>query len=240
MILRTVAVFAFFVLAGCAPKTLMPDKIADIRKVGVVTTIPENNLKVLDHRVGTMRNTYTYGQFGAIGALMESVILLGIREYNSSNKSISGVLDDSRLATVDLSLKDYIDSDLYHKISKKYVVVEPQYFDKKNLSSGKRSECIAEAKKMEIDALVFLDIAYGLVSHNDKQATVSIDADMVVYNVKDKEVILKKVIESDQYFREYRTIEEFSQSNGKLLIEDLQGAISGFSTYVAQQLEIWQ
>ena len=239
--LRPLMVFALVALMGCAPpSTLTPERSAEIKKLGVITSIPDNNLKALDHRPRNIPNTITYGQFGAIGALMESVILLGIREHTASSKSVSGDLTDKRLSSVNLTLKNDIDSALIQKLSKKYPIVEPQYFDVKKLSLKNKSECFAESKRIGIDTLAFIDIAYGLATYNDKEASVSIDAEMVVYDVEKEEVILKKLIESDQDFREHRTAKEFANQNSKLLIEDINDAINGFSSYVARQLGIWQ
>ncbi len=239
--LRVFMILAVFALMGCAPpSTLNLERSAQIRKLGLVTSLPDNNLKALDHRPRNIRNTYIYGQFGAIGALMESVILMGIRENTASSKSISGDLKDKGLPTANLALKNEIDVVLIQKLSKKYLIVDPQYFDARKLSFQNKSECFAEAKRVGIDTIAFFDIAYGLATYNDKEASVSIDAEMIVYDVEKEEIVLKKLIESDQDFREHRKVEDFATENGKLLKEDLNGAINGFSSYVARQLGIWQ
>lgn len=70
--------------------------------------------------------------------------------------------------------------------------------------------------------------------------SVSIDGAMTVYDVNSGEIILKRNIESDQEFREHRSIEELSKEDGKLIKEDFNGAVKGFASNVARQLGVWQ
>jgi len=226
-------------LVGCAPpSTIKPERTAEIKKVGVVTEIPKDELLVLDH-TDTMSKSYTYGQFGALGALIETGILMGVREYRTS-KSINGDTNKVRAFIAGSSLKPSIDFSINEKLSKKYAIVEPKFFEGKALSIRKTDECLMESKRLGIDTLVFLEIAYGLAAYNDKPASVSIDGAMTVYDVNSGKIILKKNIESDQDFREHRSIEELSKEDGKLIKEDFNGAVIGFASYVARQLGVWQ
>lgn len=96
MVLRVFVLLTFIALVGCAPpSTITPERTAEIKKVGVVTEIPKDELLVLDH-TGIMGKSYTHGQFGALGALIETGILMGVREYRTS-KSINGDTDKTKL-----------------------------------------------------------------------------------------------------------------------------------------------
>jgi hypothetical protein len=234
--LRTFILLTVIALMGCAPpKNIKPERVAQIRKIGLITAIPKDELLVLDH-TGTMNKSYTYGQFGALGALVESAILMGIKEDRAS-KSIDGDIDKIRPFIARSSLKPNIDSGIAERLSHKYVtvIIYDEAMSLQNITG-----CLEESRKTGIDTLVSLEITYGLAAYKDKLASVSLDGEMTVYDVASGEIILKKKIESDQEFREHRTIEELSKEDGKLLKEDFSGAVKGFSSYVGRQLEVWQ
>ncbi len=62
---------------------------------------------------------------------------------------------------------------------------------------------------------------------------------MAVYEVNTEKILLKGTVESEQDFREHRSLEEFTADNGKLFNEDLNSAINSFAYLVARKLEVW-
>jgi hypothetical protein len=237
--LRIFSIFILLTLVGCAPPSTMKlERIAKIKKMGVVTRLAEDDLKIFDH-TGTMKKSYTYGQFGALPVLIEGLILWGEARYKISN-SIVGDPDQIKTNLIRKNIKYDVESALTDKLSKKYNIVRTEYFEAKALTSSDKNKCLEEAKQIGVDTLVFLEFAYGLAAYNGKPASVSIDGEIVVYDVSTAKIVLKKEMESDQDFREYRTIADFAKEDGKLFKEDLNGAINGFSSYVARQLGVWQ
>jgi hypothetical protein len=234
-VLRNLIFFTFLILTGCIPpREIKPERIAEIKKVGIVTRLQNNELIILDH-TGVMKKSYTYGQFGALGALVEAGILAGIKEYKIS-KSINGDFDKLKPFAAEMNIKDSIDSKLIQKLSNTYLMVEPQYFDKNEQLIRSSTKCLQESKKMEVDTLVILDINYGLAAYSSSPASISIDSEMKVYDVNSGDIILQRIVESDLIFRESRTFEEFEYGNGRRLKEDLNSAVNAFAVFVARLL----
>jgi hypothetical protein len=69
--------------------------------------------------------------------------------------------------------------------------------------------------------------------------SVTIDGDMTVYEVNTEDILLKVTVESEQDFREHRSLEDFTADNGKLFNDDLNSAMNSFSYLVARKLEVW-
>ena len=205
--LRVALLLVVITLTGCVPpKTLSQDRIAAIDKIGVITNVA-CDMVILDH-TGTMDKSYTYGQFGALGALIEAGILSGVKEYRAT-KSINGNLEDVALYLTDYDLKQKLDFSLNEKITKKYSIVGSYSLGK--VSSNNKNEILAESSKLGIDTLVVLDVAYGLAAYKDKPGSVSIDANMIVYEAKSGGVVLKTMIKSDKDFPEHRNVDEFKK-----------------------------
>ena len=227
-------------LIGCVPppKTIKSERIAEIKKIGFVTGIPEGELTILDH-TGTMdknRMYYGGGAFGgALGALLENAILTGIKEYHISN-SVKGNFDTIKSYMIGSKVKQSIDTNIKEKLLDKYVVVESNSFENKKLSIRKTSECLLEAKKDGIDTLVIIEISYGLAAYKTTLASVSIDGVITVFDVNSEDIIMKIKIESDYGYRQNRTIEELASEDGKYLKIDFNEAINHFTTYVSNFL----
>jgi hypothetical protein len=237
VVLRFLVVLVILALVGCAPpSTLTQETAAKIKKVGIVTRIADNEPVILDH-TSAMKKSYTHGQFGLLGAAIEGGINLGIRQYRYS-KSVTDSPDTVKPFVPYSSLKRNIDVAVSQKLSQKFVAVEPSYFDARKVSLDAKDDCFAESKKAGIDTLVFLDIAYGLAAYDNALASLSVDADMTVFDVASEDVLLKKRLESDQNFKENRKVEDLARDDGKLFKQDLDAAVEGFSVYVGAQMGV--
>ena len=238
---RALILLSAITLMGCTPPNMIKsERIEKIRKIGFVTGIRNNEMVILDH-TGTMDKSYTYPdyRYGAMGVLIgsaiENTILIGVKEYRISN-SVKGDLDTIKFHINGQTLKQLIDFNIKEKLSDKYIVVESSIFENKKLSIQKTSECLLDAKKSEIDTLVFIEISYGLAAYKKALASVSINGLITVYDVSSEDIIMQRHIESDYGYSQNRTIEEFASKDGKYLKNDFNEAINHFSTYVSNFL----
>ncbi|TAN38222.1 MAG: hypothetical protein EPN25_14330 [Nitrospirae bacterium] len=238
------AVFLLVILVftSCAPaKSIQPERITEIRKIGLVTKVADNDLIVFD-RTRTMNRTYGGTQFGAVGGLIEGLILTGMAAH-AMNKSLQGDPDDIKQYLKDINFKSMVDNRISGRLSRKYDLVLPQYFDTRAHDNPSKfatdSNYLKEAMSLGIDTLIFIEYYYGLGAFKDRPACVVVAGKITVYDVKSETIIFDRLIASDDDFVPgYRTVDEFVNDNAKLFKEDLNTAVDGFSYLVATQLGI--
>jgi len=244
---RLIIVLIFAILAGCAPpSTLAPERSAVIRRIGVVTSVPDDTLQVFDHTgTRTIRAPFFYSNSldslllgNLLSGVAESLVNMGIAKYKI-DKSLGGTPDKAS----PLVLRDFkvaLDKSIEEKLSEKYRVVSPDCFDSQGQTLHTRSQCLEKARLLDLDTLAFIELAYGFAAYNERSASVSIDGILIAYDVASGKIILRKELESDQDFREHRALDEFTKDNGRLFKEDLHSAINAFSSYAARQLGVWK
>jgi len=232
------------ILTGCTPpSTLNLEKVPSIKRVGVITRLTEHDLKVFDHTGVSNKSYLKY--IGGLGPLLlqhyfpiDSPIVWAEAQY-AINKSLNGDPEKIKRYIASDVIKGVVDTKINEKLSKKYVITllnqpkNPQYDDRND------KLWLAECKSLGIDTLAVVNFAYGIAAYKEMQPSVTIDGDMAVYEVNTEEILLKGTVESEQDFREHRSLEELTADNGKLFNEDLNSAINSFAYLVARKLEVW-
>lgn len=225
------------IVAGCAPpNTLNLEKVPDIKRVEVVTRLTEHDLKVFDH-TGVSNKSYIKYIGGLVPLLLDRLIVWAEAQY-FINKSVNGTPEiKSNIASN--VIKSMVDAKITEKLSKKYVLAKPSKPDSRQPTDMFDKQLLAECKASGIDVLVLIGFAYGLAAYKEMQPSVTVDGDMTVYEVNTGDILLKGTVESEQDFREHRSLEEFTADNGKLFNEDLNSAINSFAYLVARKMEVW-
>jgi len=77
---------------GCGAKytPLTTKQTKNINRIGIIITASNNEMSIIDH-TNVMGRTYVGGQFGAIGGLLEGIVLT-IQANVKIEKSLGGVL----------------------------------------------------------------------------------------------------------------------------------------------------
>ena len=232
----------FLLLTSCAPSnSIKPERIAGIKKVGIATKLENNDIQVFD-RTDTMKRNYGGSQFGAIGGLVEGLILTGMARHTMS-KSLNGDPAEINQYIKGINIKELIDDGITSRISKKYDLILPQYFDEKakNKSAdfADESAYLKEAKILGIDTFVLIEYSYGVAAFKDRAACAIVAGKITIYDVVSDEILLRKRLASDDdYISAYRTVDEFVKDNGKFYKEDFRIAADSFSYLVGKQVGI--
>jgi len=233
----------FLVLAGCAPpSTLNLEKVQYIKRVGVITRLTEHDLKVFDHTGAGNKSYLKY--IGGLGPLLfasyfpvDRPIVWAEAQYAVS-KSLNGDPEAIKRYIISKKIKSTVDMQIKEKLSKKYEITILNTQDNGS-EKIELKRILAESKSSGIDTVAIVNFAYGLAAYKEKQPSVTIDGDMTVYDVNTEEILLRGTVESEQDFREHRSLEEFTAENGKAFNEDLSNAINSFAYLVARKLEVW-
>lgn len=229
---------------GCAPpSTLNLEKVPTIKHVGVITRLTEHDLKVFDH-AGVSNTGYLKYIGGVVPLLLERYFpidrpIVWAQTQYAMNKSINGNPEQIKRYIASDVIKSMVDAKLTEKLSKKYVTTDLSKSNNQHPTDNYDKYWLAKCKASGIDTLAVISFAYGLAAYKEKSPSVTIDGDMTVYEVNTEDILLKGTVESEQDFREHRSLEEFTADNGKLFNEDLNSAINSFSYLVARKLEVW-
>jgi len=232
------------IIAGCAPpSTLNLEKVPTIKRVGVITRLTEHDLKVFDH-TGVSNISYLRYIGGVVPLLLERYFpidrpIVWAEAQYAMNKSVNGNPEQIKRYIASDVIKSMVDAKLAEKLSKKYVITDLSKSNNQQPADNDDKRWLAKCKTSGIDTLAVINFAYGLAAYKEKLPSVTIDGDMTVYEVNTEDILLKGTVESEQDFREHRSLEEFTADNGKLFNDDLNSAINSFSYLVARKLEVW-
>ncbi len=230
------------VISACAPVSLKPEDSAAIRKIALVTSLRDVNPCALDH---THIGERTYGgfMFGAVGGFVEGVVIV-LEQTAATRASLGGSIDDLKKELGTLPAKELIDRKLVERLSKAYRVIGPQELPQElsdarwNATDESRQALITACKERGADTAVRVDFAYGLAAYSGEKASTAIDAVVEVYNVNKGELILKKVISSDEYFQTAHTVSEVARNKAALFKEEFEEAADGLSMLIASEMGI--
>lgn len=230
--------FSLLFCSGCATISgLKPEQVESVKTIALAIEPYRNKPEILDH-TKVRGKSYTGYQFGAIGGLVEGSILSF--EANAAQKRYLGGSPKSFLETmkdmqIQRDLEDQIQENLktgFHVVSSDDLRQECQKNDDDKCGIN---EYLQSANQMGGEALVYLKYAYGLATYPDEKASVVIDADLWIYDVGQKKVLLKKGLSSEEFFREGHTVDEFLAEDGSLFKNQIQIATDGLSKQVAAE-----
>ena len=232
-------VFGFLLMIGCAttPKTLKTETTSNIKKLGVVAFLRDNELKVFDH-TGVSKKTYGGFMFGAIGGALEG-IAIAVETNIRIRSSLGG---DPNILIKELGeyhINEILGEKLANKLSEKYVIVNTDRFvnelrETKKGQKLKTEDYLDVCRKCEADTMLKVDFDYGLAAYAREKASAAMIANISVYDVATKTLLMKKEILSDQYFKRSRVIPDFSANGAELYKKDILEALNTLSVIVAR------
>jgi hypothetical protein len=234
---RLIYVLLAFALCGCAtaPLTLNPETAEKMKKIAIVSTQEDDEFKILYHLYGT-NVAETTGSY-LVGSMLDYAI-----QADETKKSLGGdpkVLKDK---VKFFPIKKHINVSLAEQMSKRYSIVDSNYFEKLQEKSTDKNinidEYIAHCKEIGADTLLTLDFLYGLAVYSRDMASADIDSIISVYDVKTNKALLEKVITSDLYFKEGYSIDEYAAEDGKLFKENIIKAARGLSLLIGYEFGI--
>jgi hypothetical protein len=233
--------FGFSLMAGCAttPKSLKTEIMSSIKKLGVVTFLRDNKLKVFDH-TDVSKKTYGGFMFGAIGGALEG-LAIAVETNIRIRSSLGG---DPNILIQELGeyrINEILEGKVSKKLSEKYVIVNIEQFVNKLRETKKGQKLKIEdyldlCEKCEVDTMLKVDFDYGLATYAREKASAAITSNVSVYDVKTKTLLMKKDILSDWYFKKSRVIPEFSANAAELYKRDILEAMNALSLMVASDL----
>ena len=240
---RLACVVLAVALFGCAtaPLSLKPDTTGKIQNIAIVTSPIKDEFMVLNHLIGTDFGDTLYISSGTAGYLFGSLLDWAIKT-DQKQTSLGG---NPKVLKENLGLipvKKHIDDSLTEQMSKRFHIAESSYFEKMQQGSTdkdkKVDEYIAHCKDIGADTLLMVDFFYGLAVYSGDMASVAIDASIAVYDVKKGKKLLKKIINSDLYFKEGHSVDEYASDDAKLFKENIIKAARGLSLLIGYEFGI--
>jgi hypothetical protein len=239
-------IFSILFIVSCAttPTKLSTEFIDSINKITVVVEQKEDKLQVLDH-TRVWNTQLTYGQFGAVGGLMEGVIL-GIAANNRIKKSLCGDPDILRDSVGDIEMDETVYENIKNRFVKRYEVLDGRDLRIKKhrgqfveSSIGQESFDGYEKTILDlydltgIDTFIKVDFLYGLAAYVGESASADIDADIEIWDVQKNKRLIKRRLRSDYLFKSGHTIEEFNNENASLFKKDINKAADSLALQIA-------
>ena len=238
-----VSLVGFCLMAGCAttPNYLGRKDTDIIKKLAIVMVLQDKELKVFDH-TGVWKKTYTYNQFGLVGALVETAAFT--TEANIRIRSSLG--GDPKLLREqlgDYSLTEILERDLMDKISKRYEIVNTneavkELREAKENQKIKIEDYLDVCNKAGADTMLKVDYSYGLAAYARAKASAAIVANISVYNVRTNALLMNKVISSDNYFKNACVVTQYSANDAELFRKDMLEAVNGLSLLIATEFGV--
>ena len=228
-------------LAGCAtgPQRLSEEEIGSIKKLAVISTCPDEEIKVLDH-TGVWKKSYTGYQFGAIGGLIDGIVL-GIEAKIKINKSLGGDPDLLRREMKGYPIKAVFDESFSQAFKGKFEIVSASDCDlllRRLKSEGENTERAAIEdysvlhRQLGADTVLVVDFVYGLAAYTGAKANAVVSANVSLINAVDNRRIMKRRIDSDIWRTEGHTIDEYRADGARVYKDELVNAIKVIATQV--------
>jgi hypothetical protein len=234
---RIAIVFLFIIFYGCAstPQSLKSVSINNLRKIAIVTSLSDKELKVLDHTY-TWQKSYAGKAYPLTGDLID-LLINSIRANSIIYLSLGGNPDLLRREIgEEFKIKNILDENLIKRFSTKYEVVGPEYFITAQKASLK--DYISSCREIGVDILLKIDFVYGLAAYADSKASAVIDADISVYDIKTSNLLMERSISSENYFKEGHVINEFKANKAELFKKNIIEAANGLSILIAYEFGI--
>ena len=231
-IFRTITRIAFLILfsliwgCGTAYKPLSLEQSRNIRRIGVHVQSPNSEMTVINH-TGPAPTTIVGGQFGALGALLEGLIIqMEITKSMSSSLRGDPKTLSSQIAHLDLTTS--LKTNILQTLEKKYAVVDISHIKtpQKNPSA---------LRELNVDTLLEVGFVYGLATYTGEAASPAIVADIKITDLKQNINLITKRISSDAYFRNNRPVAELAKNNAQQFQEDISRASRIIAVLVASE-----
>jgi hypothetical protein len=216
---------------------LKPVEISNIKKIAIVTSLDKQKMMILDH---------TEIDNNRFGADMYGVLFAFTKMFNEDRKNeiIKSSLSGDKNLLVEYfdqyPVKAILDSKLVSRFSKAYEVPNPEKIkDKLHATEDEATSIIDHyidsLTEAGADTFLYVSFNYGLAVYIDEKSSVALDAEIRVYNVKTNELLVKKFVSSDTYYRSGHTVNEFLDNDAKLLKMDIIEAADGLALRIATE-----
>jgi len=245
---------AMLIISGCAANSVnLRSKeltgYVNNKKILLIISPEDNNIEVID-RVGGLsrhaaRNMIIMG--GVVGYLGARAGV-GAASAVVRRKSLGGNIEVLRK---ELDAKHFkvagitgiLEEDLKERFSKKYEVSVLPEMDHKAGQSGTDKKAgvdkyASNAKDVGAGVILHVDFIYGLAAYRGEDASAAVDADISVYDVDRAEVIMRRRVSSDTYFKSGHTVDEFAADGARIFSEDIKKAVDGLSLRIASEFGI--
>lgn len=237
--------FMILLVMGCAgsPKLLKQEDVKGIKRLAFVSSLSDKELQILDH-TGHKQQSYTHGQYGAIGGLIEGIIAAGA----APTIHLGGDPDSLREAVSDFPIKEHFDENFDKVLSINFEILSPEdldslrkqdYPETEGASDRTIEDYAALYEKFGVDMVLEIDFVYGLATYRGgllPSAVVS--ADVTVRSIDKNKRLMKKTISSDSYYKRGYTVDEFKADGAKLFKSEIIEALRGFSHIVASEFGV--
>ncbi|MFH2138780.1 MAG: hypothetical protein ABII88_09745 [Candidatus Omnitrophota bacterium] len=230
-------VLIVLLLAGCAaaPKNLSNKDLSEIKRVMLVVDQKNDTLKVLDH-TGASGKSYSGGQFGAIGGLIDGILITS--EISSKTKASLGGDPQPLIDMVgDCGIKPLIEKKLEEELSNVFDIEvyrassnDTEKTDDTKHKNQKKiclDDCFDKARSQSADAVLYFNISHGLAVYENTPSSVVVDATVTIFDVSSRKKIMEDVKSSDLEFCQSRHVDDF-MNDTELYKQDLNKAINGF------------
>ncbi len=229
-----------FIIGGCAGtiKVLKQEDIRDIRKLAIVTSLLDKELKVLDH---TGIESYGDPRFG-FPVFFLDVLLTAFSAAAAKYDSLGGDPDPLRQELVDFPIKKVFDENFTKFFSKNFEIISPQDVDNLGIAEYPEKESVdgetirdytVLKEKLGVDTVLEINFIYGLAAYAEHSASTVVSADISVISIVENRILTKKTILSDSYYKSGHTVDEFKANGAELFKKEIPEAIRGVAHLVA-------
>jgi len=232
------------IIGGCAgtPKVLKQEDIRGIKKIAVVTSLSNNELIIMDH---SQIMEQAPNPSGLIPALIASTIALAAAEANLRSV-LDGNPDSLRQVLTDFPVKKVFDENFIKTFFVNREIISPAQVDSlgideyptcKTVKGKTIKDYTPLCEKLNVDTVLQLNFAYGLaVCAKMKRPTAVVSTVMLVIDVENNKLLMRKEVSSDDYYEKGYTLDEFKANGGELYREEIVKAIQGLSYLVSSEL----
>jgi len=229
--------------SGCSSLTELPsDLINETHRIAVFTHPVKNSFVILDH-TEVWDKSYTHGQYGAIGGLLEGIILT-IESSQAKKSSLGGDPDELEDMLQGYSIEAQLNKDIVEKLSTSFEVVNLNSFIQSSGEKKLKKPGIKQSKSLAYEngatMLVTVDYLFGLATYALASATAAIDSEVVFYDAKSGDKILKKKILSDEVFIKRHSIKDYELNDGDLFKIHMNEVSDAFSIRLANEFGLFK
>ena len=228
-----------FGCASLAPRSMDEVDINHIRKVSIITTIPEKDLVVLNHTESV--NTNVGWRYGVFGSLFEAAFLTVVNDIKEQS-ALGGDPTPLREKLGHVPVEDWLANALFEKFRQRYEVVgpgrlctNPEDMEKieRQPANVRINKYIPICEKLMVDAIIKVDFVYGIAVYDGKSPSAAIDARVAVYDLHKNKTVANMIIHSDKRHKSAHTIDEYTENEGALYLEELRKAVEAITDLIS-------
>lgn len=230
-------------IIGCAGPAsyLKPEQVASVKKIAVIVVPLSQSPQILDH-TETWGKSYTYGMFGAAGALLEGLVL-SVEAGIAKKDSLGGDAGSFLIGVKPFTIQEDLETGLRSRFAGSFELIDPKQLQA--LCEQENAKCsvgdyLELARNQGADLLLYLKYVYGLAAFKGAPASAAVDSQMFVYETPHKKIIFRKDISSIEAFKRQDAIDRFSADSFVVYKEDMSKATDAMALLVANELGLFK